>query len=80
MPIGMLVTSDVIEQTPLYLRNWDDLLRVVPGVQIARLLTQPKVHHFCRLQWDFNVKWSGISLQNNFILDGIDNNTSLQNA
>ena len=29
--IGMLVTSDVIEETPLYLRNWDDLLRWSQG-------------------------------------------------
>ena len=40
--IGMLVTSDVIEETPLYLRNWDDLLRVVPGVQISRYTNQSR--------------------------------------
>ncbi len=38
--IGMLVTSDVIEETPLYLRNWDDLLRVVPGYRSAATPTR----------------------------------------
>ena len=34
--ISTLVTGDTIAGTPLYLRNWDDLLRTVPGVQINR--------------------------------------------
>jgi hypothetical protein len=34
--IGLVVGEQTIEQTPLYLRNWDDLLRTVPGVQISR--------------------------------------------
>jgi hypothetical protein len=76
--IGMLVTSDVIEQTPLYLRNWDDLLRVVPGVQIARYTNQSGATSAGRTG-DFNV--NGVhSLQNNFILDGIDNNTFSENV
>ena len=76
--IGMLVTSDVIEETPLYLRNWDDLLRVVPGVQIARYTNQSGATSAGRTG-DFNV--NGVhSLQNNFILDGIDNNTFSENV
>ena len=76
--IGMLITSDVIEQTPLYLRNWDDLLRVVPGVQIARYTNQSGATSAGRTG-DFNV--NGVhSLQNNFILDGIDNNTFSENV
>jgi Carboxypeptidase regulatory-like domain/TonB-dependent Receptor Plug Domain/TonB dependent receptor len=76
--IGMLVTSDVIAETPLYLRNWDDLLRVVPGVQIARFTNQSGATSAGRTG-DFNV--NGVhSLQNNFILDGIDNNTFSENV
>ncbi len=76
--IGMLVTSDVIEETPLYLRNWDDLLRVVPGVQISRYTNQSGATSAGRTG-DFNV--NGVhSLQNNFILDGIDNNTFSENV
>src|SRR6202000_3381518 len=76
--IGMLVTSDVIEETPLYLRNWDDLLRVVPGVQIARYTNQSGATSAGRTG-DFNV--NGVhSLQNNFLLDGIDNNTFSENV
>jgi len=73
--IGMLVTSGVIEETPLYLRNWDDLLRVVPGVQIARYTDQSGATSAGRTG-DFNV--NGVhSLQNNFLLDGVDNNSNL---
>jgi Carboxypeptidase regulatory-like domain/TonB-dependent Receptor Plug Domain len=76
--IGMLVTSDVIAETPLYLRNWDDLLRVVPGVQISRYTNQSGATSAGRTG-DFNV--NGVhSLQNNFILDGIDNNTFSENV
>lgn len=76
--IGMLVNSDVIQETPLYLRNWDDLLRVVPGVQISRYTNQSGATSAGRTG-DFNV--NGVhSLQNNFILDGIDNNTFSENV
>ena len=37
---AQVIGSVTIEQTPLALRNWDDLLRVVPGVQIARFTQQ----------------------------------------
>jgi Carboxypeptidase regulatory-like domain/TonB-dependent Receptor Plug Domain/TonB dependent receptor len=76
--IGTLVTNDVISETPLYLRNWDDLLRTVPGVQISRYTNQSGATSAGRTG-DFNV--NGIhSLQNNFILDGIDNNTFSENV
>ncbi len=76
--IGTVVGSQVIEQTPLYLRNWDDLLRTVPGVQISRF-TQQSGSTSAGRTGDFNV--NGIhSLQNNFILDGIDNNTFSENV
>jgi Carboxypeptidase regulatory-like domain/TonB-dependent Receptor Plug Domain len=76
--IGTVVGQQVIEQTPLYLRNWDDLLRTVPGVQISRF-TQQSGSTSAGRTGDFNV--NGIhSLQNNFILDGIDNNTFSENV
>lgn len=72
------IGSATITQTPLALRNWDDLLRVVPGVQISRY-TQQSGNTSAGRTGDFNV--NGIhSLQNNFILDGIDNNTFSENV
>ena len=76
--ISTLVTSDTITATPLYLRNWDDLLRTVPGVQINRYTNQSGATSAGRTG-SFNV--NGVhSLQNNFLLDGIDNNTFSENA
>ena len=76
--IGTVMGSDAIEKTPLFLRNWDDLLRVVPGVQISRFTQQSGATSAGRVG-DFNVH--GVhSLQNNFILDGIDNNTFSENV
>jgi Carboxypeptidase regulatory-like domain/TonB-dependent Receptor Plug Domain/TonB dependent receptor len=76
--IGTVVTNETIKETPLYLRNWDDLLRTVPGVQISRYTNQSGATSAGRTG-DFNV--NGVhSLQNNFILDGIDNNTFSENV
>jgi len=76
--IGTLVTQETIQDTPLYLRNWDDLLRTVPGVQINRYTNQSGATSAGRTG-SFNV--NGVhSLQNNFILDGIDNNTFSENV
>lgn len=76
--IGTVVSAQTIEQTPLYLRNWDDLLRTVPGVQISRY-TQQSGNTSAGRTGDFNV--NGVhSLQNNFLLDGIDNNTFSENV
>ncbi len=76
--ISTIVGLQTIQQTPLYLRNWDDLLRTVPGVQISRY-TQQSGNTSAGRTGDFNV--NGVhSLQNNFILDGIDNNTFSENV
>uniref|UniRef100_A0A7V4XT89 TonB-dependent receptor n=1 Tax=Acidobacterium capsulatum TaxID=33075 RepID=A0A7V4XT89_9BACT len=76
--IGTVISETTIEKTPLYLRNWDDLLRMVPGVQISRYTQQSGATSAGRTG-DFNV--NGIhSLQNDFILDGIDNNTFSENV
>ena len=76
--ISTVMGQDALEHTPLFLRNWDDLLRVVPGVQISRFTQQSGATSAGRVG-DFNVH--GVhSLQNNFILDGIDNNTFSENV
>ena len=76
--VGTIVTQETIKDTPLYLRNWDDLLRTVPGVQINRYTNQSGATSAGRTG-SFNV--NGVhSLQNNFILDGIDNNTFSENV
>jgi hypothetical protein len=76
--IGTVIEENTIENTPLYLRNWDDLLRLVPGVQISRF-TQQSGNTAAGRTGDFNV--NGVhSLQNDFILDGIDNNTFSENV
>jgi hypothetical protein len=76
--ISTVVDQNTIASTPLYLRNWDDLLRSVPGVQISRYTEQAGSSAPGRIG-DFNV--NGVhSLQNNFILDGIDNNTFSENV
>lgn len=76
--VGTVINQETIAETPLYLRNWDDLLRTVPGVQINRYTNQSGATSSGRTG-SFNV--NGIhSLQNNFILDGIDNNTFSENV
>ncbi len=76
--IGTTIDNATVELTPLYLRNWDDLLRTVPGVQMSRYTAQSGATSAGRTG-DFNVH--GIhSLENNFILDGIDNNTMSENV
>jgi hypothetical protein len=76
--LGNVVDRHTVENTPLYLRNWDDLLRLIPGVQSNRYTDQSGATSAGRTG-NFNVH--GIhSLQNNFILDGIDNNTFSENV
>jgi hypothetical protein len=76
--LGNVVARHTVENTPLYLRNWDDLLRLIPGVQSNRYTDQSGATSAGRTG-NFNVH--GIhSLQNNFILDGIDNNTFSENV
>ncbi len=76
--IGTVIDNQTIQGTPLYLRNWDDLLRMVAGVQISRYTQQSGATSAGRVG-DFNVH--GVhSLQNNFLLDGIDNNTISENV
>ena len=76
--LGAVINNNIIAQTPLYLRNWDDLLRLVAGVQANRYTDQSGATSAGRTG-AFNVH--GVhSLQNNFVLDGIDNNTFSENV
>jgi hypothetical protein len=76
--LGAVINNRTVEDTPLYLRNWDDLLRLVPGVQSNRYTDQSGATSAGRTG-AFNVH--GVhSLQNDFILDGIDNNTFSENV
>jgi len=76
--LGAVIDNNIVADTPLYLRNWDDLLRLVPGVQANRYTEQSGATSAGRTG-AFNVH--GVhSLQNDFILDGIDNNTFSENV
>jgi outer membrane receptor protein involved in Fe transport len=76
--IGTVVENQVIVSTPLFMRNWDDLIRLIPGVQQNRYTEQGGATSSGRTG-SFQV--NGVhSLQNNFILDGIDNNTFSENV
>ena len=76
--IGTVVENETVVTTPLFMRNWDDLIRLVPGVQAQRYTEQSGGTASGRTG-SFNIH--GIdSLQNNFILDGIDNNTFSENV
>ena len=76
--LGTVVENQVIEGTPLFERNWDDLIRLVPGVQGNRYTEQSGATASGRTG-DFTA--NGVhSLQNDFILDGIDNNTFSENV
>jgi hypothetical protein len=76
--LGAVVNNNIVADTPLYLRNWDDLLRLVAGVQSNRYTDQSGATSAGRTG-AFNVH--GVhSLQNDFILDGVDNNTFSENV
>jgi hypothetical protein len=76
--LGAVIDNNIIAETPLYLRNWDDLLRLVAGVQSSRYTDQSGATSAGRTG-AFNVH--GVhSLQNDFVLDGIDNNTFSENV
>lgn len=76
--IGTVIDNVTVQNTPLYLRTWDDLLRLVAGVQTNRYTEQSGQTGAGRTG-GFNVH--GVhSLQNDFILDGIDNNTFSENV
>lgn len=76
--LGTTISNAEVQSMPLYLRQWDDLIRLVPGVQANRYTDQSGATSAGRTG-GFNVH--GVhSLQNNFVLDGIDNNSISENV
>ena len=67
-----------VSNLPLAIRNWDDLLALVPGVQGDRYTEQGGGTSFGRTG-GINVHGAR-ALQNNFLLDGVDNNSISENV
>jgi outer membrane receptor protein involved in Fe transport len=76
--LGTVVNQVEISKLPLALRNWDDLLFLVPGIQGDRYTEESGGTSSGRTG---GVAVHGNrSLQNNFLLDGIDNNSISTNV
>src|SRR5580698_4995017 len=76
--IGSVVDNKYVTEYPLLLRSWDDLVNLVAGVQGQRYTDQGGSTSAGRTG-GFNVH--GIrQLENNFLLDGIDNNSISENV
>lgn len=76
--LGTVVDSNEISRLPLAIRNWDDLLAMVPGVQSDRYTEQSGGTSAGRTG---GVSVHGNrSLQNNFLLDGVANNSFSTNV
>src|SRR5262245_59989654 len=76
--LGSGVSQVAVANLPLAIRNWDDLLSMVPGVQGNRFTEEGGGTSFGRTG-GFNVHGQR-SLQNNFLLDGVDNNSISTNV
>ncbi len=75
---GAVVQNRMVLDIPLSLRNWDDLLQMVAGVAGDRYTEQAGSTASGRTG---GVNVHGVrSLQNNFLLDGVDNNTMSENV
>jgi len=75
---GGVIENKLISDLPLAARNWDDLLALVPGVQADRFTEQGGGTANGRTG---GANVHGIrSLQNNFVLDGVDNNSFSENV
>ena len=75
---GGVVENRMISDLPLSSRNWDDLLSGVPGVQADRYTEQGGGTANGRTG---GANVHGVrSLQNNFVLDGVDNNSISENV
>src|SRR5438876_590005 len=71
--LGTVISQPEVRQLPLSLRNWDDLIGLAPGVQGDRYTEQAGSTAAGRTG---GVNVHGMrSLANNFLLDGLDNNS-----
>src|SRR5215203_710064 len=76
--VGTVVDRNEMAKLPLAIRNWDDLLSLVPGVQSDRYTEQAGGTSAGRTG---GVSVHGNrSLQNNFLLDGVANNSFSTNV
>jgi hypothetical protein len=76
--LGTVLDQNAVSKLPLAIRNWDDLLALVPGVQGDRFTEEGGGTSFGRTG-GVNVHGAR-SLQNNFLLDGVDNNSISTNV
>jgi hypothetical protein len=76
--LGAVIPQSQVSNLPLAIRNWDDLLALVPGVQGDRYTEQGGGTSFGRTG-GINVHGAR-ALQNNFLLDGVDNNSISENV
>src|SRR5215207_8641690 len=75
---GGVIENRLVEQLPLSGRNWDDLVALVPGVQVDRYTEEGGGTAGGRTG---GANVHGVrSLQNNFVLDGVDNNSISENV
>ena len=75
---GGVIENRMVEQLPLSGRNWDDLISLVPGVQVDRYTEEGGGTANGRTG---GANVHGVrSLQNNFVLDGVDNNSISENV
>src|SRR5437667_9409105 len=76
--LGAVMDQNAVGKLPLAIRNWDDLLALVPGVQGDRFTEQGGGTSFGRTG-GINVHGAR-ALHNNFLLDGVDNNSISENV
>src|SRR2546428_270594 len=76
--LGTTMDEVSITKLPLAIRNWDDLLALVPGVQGDRYTEESGGTAAGRTGGVY--AHGNRSLQNNFLLDGVDNNTISENV
>ncbi len=76
--IGKVINQTEVAKLPLAIRNWDDLLALVPGVQGDRY-TEESGSTSAGRTGGVSVHGNR-SLQNNFLLDGVDNNSISTNV
>ena len=75
---GAVVQNRLVTDLPLSMRNWDDLMGLIAGVQGDRYTEEGGATAAGRTG---GVNVHGVrSLQNNFILDGVDNNSISTNV
>ena len=76
--LGTVISQPEVAKLPLSLRNWDDLLGLAAGVQGDRYTEQAGSTAAGRTG---GINVHGVrSLQNNFLLDGLDNNSISENV